>query len=765
MYRAEQYFNEGVNFARLGRYIEAVESYDKALAINPTNAEAWYLRGNALGHLGQYAKAIKSYDKALAICPNDLDAQKNRKIALQQQQEIKFCSSSLDRFGKSAEAESKPEKNFEPNTIIPWEKGYKIQNRYEIINIKEGGMGIVYIAHDHEWDQIFAIKTFQDKYLWDEDVIQRFMAEAETWTQLEKHTNIVFANMVQEIEGKPLLFLEYIDGGNLDQYIGNLSIEGSLDFAIQFCTGMEYAYQKLGVIHRDIKPGNVMVQKDPRFRFGNAYKITDFGLVRVLGDKFHDEFNKISTGIGTLPFMPPEQFPEQIQEKFSFKGKVTTRSDIYSFGVMLYLLLTGKLPINDMNEIFNCPPVRPKHLNPEIQERLDIVITKCLEKNPNNRYNDFTELKFNLIEIYNNLSGERYAIIGEKEPLTERDWNNKGVALNFLGKHREAIDCYDKALAIDPRFSVTWYNKGLALDQIGKTQGAIKCYGKALEMNPRDIEAWHNKGLALDKIGKPQEAIECYEKSLDITPRTSDAWSNKGLTFDTLGKPKESIKCYDKALEINPRNFNAWYNKGIALNELGKHKEAIECYDRALEIYPRKAEVWNNKGIALDDLGKTEVAIECYDRALEINPRKFSTWHNKGLTLSELGKLPEAIGCYDKALAIAPREANVWDSKGIALDELGKPQDAIECYNKALEIKPRHELAWHNKGRALRGLGKYQEAIVCFDKALEINPRYAIAWYSKGFTLHNLGKNEEAIGCIEKFIEVAPPEYFSEVLQ
>ena len=316
MYRAEQYFNEGINFANLGRYIEAIDSYDKALAINPTNAEAWYLRGHALGHLGQYVEAVNSYDKALSICPNDLDALKNRKIVLQQQQEKNHYSSSFIR--ESSAAGSKPEKDFEQNPPIPWDKGYKIQNHYEINDIKKGGMGIVYIAGNLEEDQIFAIKTFQDKYLWDEDVIQRFMAEAEIWTELERHTNIVFANFVRRIEGKPLLFLEYINGGNLEQFIGKLTIEESLDFAIQFCTGMEYAYQRLGVIHRDIKPGNVMVQKDPRFRFGNAFKITDFGLVKILGDEFFDESIKVSMGMGTLPFMPQEQFPKRIQEKFLF---------------------------------------------------------------------------------------------------------------------------------------------------------------------------------------------------------------------------------------------------------------------------------------------------------------------------------------------------------------------------------------------------------------------------------------------------------------
>ena len=609
--------DRGDALSKLGQHEEAISSYDRAIAINPNNAITWFNRGMAQYNLAWYAEAVNSYDKALAINPNDFDAQKNREIALQQQQEKNLWLSRLNRTRESADAEPEPESHFAQISPIPWDIGYKIQNRYEILDIKKGGMGIVYLTHDHESNKIFAIKTFQEKYLWDEDIIQRFMAEAETWTKLEKHTNIVYANWVQIIDGKPLLFLEYIDSGNLEQFIGTLTVEESLDFAIQFCTGMEYAYQKLGIIHNDIKPGNVMVQKDPRFKFGKAYKVTDFGLVRVLSDKFWDEFDKISNGIGTLPFMPPEQFPEQIQKKFSINRQVTTRSDIYSFGVTLYLLLTGKIPFNDVNEIFTNSPVRPKDLNPKVPEHLDKLIFKCLEKNSNNRYNDFTELKFNLIEIYHNLTGDRYAIVGKKVPLTKSNWNNKGLALSELGKHQEAIECYDNSLEINPRDISAWNNKGIALKHLGKHQEAMGCFDKALEINPRDDAASVNKGIALNKLGKYDDAIGCFDKVLEINPRNAEAWNNKGQSLYELGKPLEAIRCYDKSLEVNPRNDHALTNKGQSLYELGKHQEAIGCFEKSLEINPRNAAAWYNKGDALKEFGKHQEAIGCYEKFIE----------------------------------------------------------------------------------------------------------------------------------------------------
>ena len=165
--------------------------------------------------------------------------------------------------------------------------GDKILNRYEVKTVLGGGMGDVYIALDADWNQLFAIKTFKDEYLGSEEAINRFMREAETWVDLERHTNIVFANFVQKIPqvyGKPYIFLEFIYGDaryslDLRGYIGHLDIPQALDFAIQFCTGMCYALEKFpDLVHRDIKPDNVMITKD------RVAKITDFGLVKILDE-------------------------------------------------------------------------------------------------------------------------------------------------------------------------------------------------------------------------------------------------------------------------------------------------------------------------------------------------------------------------------------------------------------------------------------------------------------------------------------------------
>lgn len=645
------------------------------------------------------------------------------------------------------------------NNPKPWEIGYKILGRYEILDIKKGGMGIVYIAHDHEWNQKFAVKTFQDQFLWNENIIQRFMAEAEVWTNLERHTNIVFSNFVKVIEGKPLLFLEYIDGGDLNRFIGKLGIAGVLDFAIQFCTGMEYAYRKLGVIHRDIKPGNVMVQKDSRFRLGYCFKISDFGLVKALGGEFEDKAPEVSTGMGTSQFMSPEQFPEQIQMMYSFSGMVTTRSDIYAFGVTLYLLLTGKFPFNDLNRTFMQYTTHPKIFNPAIPEKLDTLIVRCLEKNPDKRYSAFGELQKDLMDIFNDLAGERYAIIGKKEALSDRDWVNKGVALATLEKYPDAVGCYDRALEINPGQAMAWCNKGNVFLKLKKYEDAIGCYNTSLTQDPGNFLAWTNKGAALADLGNYQDAIGCYEKALIINPGYFEAWSNKGTARSHLGKKQDAIECYDHALALNQRVAEVWYNKGLTLNKLGKYLEAIECYDRAIKIDPKYSEVWNDKGNAFLNLKRYQDGIGCYEKSLKINPGSASTWSNKGSAFLDLDRHQDAIHCYDKALAIDNGMPEAWYNKGLALSRLGRFEEAVVCYSHVLEINPGNSDVWNKKGNTLMSLGKYLEAVECYKKGLEFNPENPDLWFNRGIACSNLGMPQDAIGCFGKFIGFAPSEY------
>ena len=170
------------------------------------------------------------------------------------------------------------------------------------------------------------------------------------------------------------------------------------------------------------------------------------------------------------------------------------------------------------------------------------------------------------------------------------------------GNFEKAVEYFNKITAIDPQNDLVWNNKGNALDYLGRKEEAIKCYDKALEFNPQLDAAWYNKGRTLDSLGRNDEAIECYDKALEINPQLDAAWNNKGYVLYALGRKVEAIRCFDKALEIKPQYDAAWYNKGCCWGSMGVDDEAYRCFDKAVEINPALQNARKNRDIALNNM-------------------------------------------------------------------------------------------------------------------------------------------------------------------
>ena len=567
---------------------------------------------------------------------------------------------------------------------MSWQIGDRIENRFEIHDIKGGegksGFGIVYICYDPQNKVPLALKTFQAKFLSSQKAQKEFTQEAITWTRLDKHKNIVRAYYVKKIEGQTYIFLEYVTGGNLDDwlYTKQLDLPLALNFALQFSTGMDYAYQKMGLIHRDIKPSNILLTQD------KMVKITDFGLAKTLEVKPEEivpsDFSYVqSSTAGTLPYMAPEQFTDQ---------KIDTRADIYSFGIVLYQMITMNYPYQKRSSWLEMHMNgSPLPIKQTIPAELTVLIHKCLQKNPAKRYQNFSKLRQDLSKIYVDLTGETITKESPKE-LNAYDLVNKGAALRELGRPEEAVACYDQALEIDPRLAQALGNKGVALRALGRPEEALDSYDQALDINLRDATVWNNKGVVLDVLSRPEEALDSYDQSLEINPLYAGAWVNKGIVLGALSRSEEALTCFDQALDINPRYAEAWINKGNELRALSRPVEAITYYDEALKINPLFAEAWYNKGDTLGALGRHEEALACFDQALETNPRFAKAWYNKGVALDALSGPVEAIACYDEALDINPRFANAWYNKGLKFGALGRHEEAISAFQQFIEYAP-----------------------------------------------------------------------------
>ena len=535
----------------------------------------------------------------------------------------------------------------------PYKKGDFIGQKYEVQRILgKGGCGIVYLVYSQELGEVFALKTFKDEYLADQDVRKRFHKEASVWVELGYHPYLVGANHVTEVSGRLYIAMEYVapneEGLNsLDGYLERRppDLAQTLRWGVQICYGMEYAYSKGVRAHRDLKPSNIMIGQD-----GTA-RITDFGLAGVLGDSPAASpagadvsdlrgLTMVGTGFGTPAYMPPEQFDNA--------AGCDERSDIYSFGIVLYQMVAGgrlPFPIPTEADWQTVRRLQRESPVPRLDSPLLPIIQRCLEKSPEKRYQTFKEVRRNLEPLLLRQTGEN---IPRPRPNGSevQKWTTKSTSLISLGRYDEAIRCCDIALDLDPSYELAWAYKGLGLASLGRHEDAIKCNMKALEIDPHLAVAWGNLGLSLSRVGRHEEAIKCYDKALEIDPHQAWAWFCKASTLDLLGRHEEAIKCCDKALEIDPRQALGWVQRARFLGRLGRHEEAIKCYDKALEIDPCIIDAWGEKGDHLDQLGRHEEAIKCYDKVLEIEPHCLWALRYKAGSLHSLGRHEEAMGYY-----------------------------------------------------------------------------------------------------------------------
>jgi serine/threonine protein kinase len=477
--------------------------------------------------------------------------------------------------------------------------GDLIDNRFEVYRVLKGGMGIVYICIEQETGVPCAIKTFQDKYLLDEEARRRFVRESETWVSLGRHRNIVKAKGVEVLSGKPNILLEYVNGGNLRDKLerGGLSVSQALYLAVQFCDGMIFATTIVeGLVHRDITPGNIMITPD------GVVKITDFGLVKALGAPTSER------SIGTPEYMSPEQFHTM---------DVDTRSDIYSFGVVLYEMIIGRPPFRTENEEerwsfcekqhINTIPKNPRSLNSEIPASLDSLVMKCLEKEPNDRYQSFEALRQALDNVYFEISSKHVSVPTDQSPETwER--SNRGYSLVELGRLDEGIAILKQTIQNDQNYPWAHLNLGYAYSKKGWLDQAITEYKLTLEIDPSNVKAYLNLGVAYIRKGWTDQAIAELKRATELQPNFTEAHQNLGIAYAEKGLLDQAIIELKRATELDPNHSGAHLNLGAAYHKKSWTDQAIAEYKRSLEIDPKYAVAHLNLAAAYYHCGRFDLA-------------------------------------------------------------------------------------------------------------------------------------------------------------
>jgi eukaryotic-like serine/threonine-protein kinase len=285
-------------------------------------------------------------------------------------------------------------------------------SHYRILEkLGEGGMGIVYKARDTKLDRDIALKFLPLELTKDPNARERFVHEAKAASALS-HPNVCTIHDIQEHESSQgdkqmFIVMDLVDGQTLRQKKDSISFKQAIDIGIQVADGLAAAHEK-GIVHRDIKPENIMIRKD------GIAQIMDFGLAKLRGNV--TRLTKEGSTVGTAGYMSPEQVQGQDADH---------RSDIFSFGVLLYELLAGQLPFRGVHEtalayeIVNVDPPPMSSIKPEIEPNLDAIVLECLEKDPRERTQSIAQVALDLKRYKRESSRQRVSRVTAARPIVK----------------------------------------------------------------------------------------------------------------------------------------------------------------------------------------------------------------------------------------------------------------------------------------------------------------------------------------------------------